>query len=174
MFGVDSGELFLIVLVAVVVIGPKDLPRVMRTVGHWVGRARGMANQFRSGVDQMMRESEIADLETKWREQNEAIMKAHPMTPSSSQTDAPAASPGTMNWGMMGPQDAPVMKPIGRVGPIPPVAEMPAKPTPAKLDKLPTIAMGREVPRVFPAAPDAAPAPTARRRPPRTAPDSRP
>ncbi|MFN3727895.1 MAG: Sec-independent protein translocase protein TatB [Allosphingosinicella sp.] len=78
MFGVDSSELFLIVLVAVVVIGPKDLPRVMRQIGHWVGKARNMASQFRLGVDQMMRETEIAELEKKWREQNEAIMKAHP------------------------------------------------------------------------------------------------
>jgi len=78
MFGVDSSELFLIVLVAVVVIGPKDLPRVMREVGKWVGKARNMASQFRLGVDQMMRETEIAELEKKWREQNEAIMKAHP------------------------------------------------------------------------------------------------
>src|SRR4028118_233550 len=88
MFGVDSSELLIIILVAVVVIGPKDLPRVMRTVGQWVGRARGMANQFRSGVDQMMRESEIAELEQKWREQNEAIMRAHP-----------AATP-TSDWGL--------------------------------------------------------------------------
>ena len=78
MFGVDSSELFLIVLVAVVVIGPKDLPRVMREIGRWVGKARNMASQFRLGVDQMMRETEIAELEKKWREQNEAIMKAHP------------------------------------------------------------------------------------------------
>jgi sec-independent protein translocase protein TatB len=92
MFGVDSGELFIIILVAVVVIGPKDLPRVMRTVGHWVGKARGMANQFRSGVDQMMRESEIAELEKKWREQNDAIMRAHP------------AAPAVSDWGLPPPR----------------------------------------------------------------------
>ena len=45
MFGIDSGELLIIALVALVVIGPKDLPRVMHTVGSWVGRARGMARQ---------------------------------------------------------------------------------------------------------------------------------
>jgi sec-independent protein translocase protein TatB len=95
MFGVDSGELFIIILVAVVVIGPKDLPRVMRTVGHWVGKARGMANQFRSGVDQMMRESEIAELEKKWREQNEAIMRANPLAPPVS------------DWGLTPPEPAP-------------------------------------------------------------------
>jgi sec-independent protein translocase protein TatB len=61
-----------------VVIGPKDLPRVMRTVGHWVGRARGMAGHFRAGVDTMIRESELADMEKKWKAENERIMREHP------------------------------------------------------------------------------------------------
>ena len=95
MFGVDSSELLIIVLVAVVIIGPKDLPRVLRTVGQWVGKARGMANQFRSGVDQMMRETEIAELEQKWREQNEAIMRANPLAPPVS------------DWGLTPPEPAP-------------------------------------------------------------------
>ena len=41
MFDIGYSELLLIAVVALIVIGPKDLPRVMRTVGHWVGRARG-------------------------------------------------------------------------------------------------------------------------------------
>lgn len=82
MFGVDSSELLVCLLIAVVVIGPKDLPGVLRTVGHWVGKARGMANQFRSGLDQMVRETELADLEKKWREQNEEIMRAFPTVDS--------------------------------------------------------------------------------------------
>jgi sec-independent protein translocase protein TatB len=93
MFGVDSSELLLIILVAVVVIGPKDLPRVMRTVGKWVGKARGMANQFRTGVDQMVRDSEIAELEQKWREQNEAVMRAHPNAPPVSDWGVPTPPP---------------------------------------------------------------------------------
>jgi sec-independent protein translocase protein TatB len=93
MFGVDSSELLIIVLVAVVVIGPRDLPRVMRTVGNWIGRARAMANQFRSGVDQMVRDSEIADLEQKWREQNEAIMRAYPKAPPESDWGLPTPAP---------------------------------------------------------------------------------
>jgi sec-independent protein translocase protein TatB len=64
--------------VALVVIGPKDLPRVMRTVGHWVGRARGMARHFRSGIDTMMRESELEEMEKKWREENARILAEHP------------------------------------------------------------------------------------------------
>ena len=48
MFGIDSGELLIIAVVALVVIGPKDLPRVMRAIGNFVGKARGMARHFRS------------------------------------------------------------------------------------------------------------------------------
>jgi sec-independent protein translocase protein TatB len=78
MFGIDSSELLVIALVALVVIGPKDLPRVMRTVGQWVARARGMAGHFRAGVDTMIRESELADMEKKWKAENERIMSEHP------------------------------------------------------------------------------------------------
>jgi sec-independent protein translocase protein TatB len=80
MFGVDSSELLIIAVVALVVIGPKDLPRVMRVVGQWVGRARGMARHFRSGIDEMIRQSELEELEKRWRDENERIMKAHPPT----------------------------------------------------------------------------------------------
>jgi sec-independent protein translocase protein TatB len=78
MFGIDSGELLVIAVVALVVIGPKDLPRVMRTIGEFVGRARGMAKHFRTGVDAMIRESELEDMEKKWKADNERIMREHP------------------------------------------------------------------------------------------------
>jgi sec-independent protein translocase protein TatB len=80
MFGVDSSELLIVALVALVVIGPKDLPRVMRVVGQWIGRARGMARHFRSGIDEMIRQSELDEMEKKWREENERIMRDHPPT----------------------------------------------------------------------------------------------
>jgi sec-independent protein translocase protein TatB len=78
MFDIGYSELLIIAVVALIVIGPKDLPRVMRTVGQWVGRARGMARHFRSGIDTMMRESELQEMEKKWREDNERIMREHP------------------------------------------------------------------------------------------------
>ncbi|HEY0028337.1 MAG TPA: Sec-independent protein translocase protein TatB [Allosphingosinicella sp.] len=77
MFDIGYSELLIIAVVALIVIGPKDLPRVMRTVGQWVGRARGMARHFRSGIDTMMRESELQEMEKKWREDNERIMREH-------------------------------------------------------------------------------------------------
>jgi len=81
MFGIDSGELLIIAVVALVVIGPKDLPRAMRGIGNFVGKARGMARHFRSGVDTMIRESELADMEKKWQADNERIMREHPVLP---------------------------------------------------------------------------------------------
>jgi sec-independent protein translocase protein TatB len=78
MFDIAPTELLIVAVVALVVIGPKDLPRVMRTVGHWIGRARGMARHFRSGIDTMMREAELEEMEKQWRDENERIMRDHP------------------------------------------------------------------------------------------------
>src|SRR3954470_6630073 len=79
MFGIGYSELLLIAVIGLVVIGPKDLPRVMKQVGHWVGRVQGMARHFRSGIDAMIRESELEEMEKKWREENERIMRDHPL-----------------------------------------------------------------------------------------------
>jgi sec-independent protein translocase protein TatB len=78
MFGIDSTEFLLIVIVAVIVIGPKDLPRALYKVGQIVGKAQGMARHFRTGIDAMVREVELAELEKKWAEQNKRIMEEHP------------------------------------------------------------------------------------------------
>ncbi len=95
MFDVAPTEFMLVALIALLVIGPKELPRLMRTVGQWVAKARGVARQFRSGFDDMVRESELADMEKKWREENERIMAEHPIEtlPSSGQTPGPAPPP---------------------------------------------------------------------------------
>jgi sec-independent protein translocase protein TatB len=85
MFGIDSSELLLIVIVAVIVIGPKDLPRALYKVGQIVGKAQGMARHFRTGIDAMVREVELEELEKKWASQNQRIMAEHPP-----ETDAPA------------------------------------------------------------------------------------
>ena len=78
MFGIDSTEFLLIVIVAVIVIGPKDLPRALYKVGQIVGKAQGMARHFRTGIDAMVREVELAELEKKWADQNKRIMEEHP------------------------------------------------------------------------------------------------
>jgi sec-independent protein translocase protein TatB len=62
MFDIAWSELFVILIVALVVVGPKDLPKLMRTAGQWAGRARGMADQFRRSFDEMARQSELDEL----------------------------------------------------------------------------------------------------------------
>ena len=99
MFGVDSRELAIVAILALIFIGPKDLPKVMRTVGYWVGRVRGMARHFTSGIENMVREAELEEMEKKWREENERIMRLHPPEahyPEPGQPDEmpPVAPPG--------------------------------------------------------------------------------
>jgi sec-independent protein translocase protein TatB len=77
-FGIDSTEFLLIVVVAVVVIGPKDLPRALYKVGQVVGKARAMARHFRTGLDAMIREAELEELQKQWAQENDRIMAAHP------------------------------------------------------------------------------------------------
>ena len=62
MFDIAWSELFVILIVALIVVGPKDLPRMMRNVGQWAGRARAMADQFRRSFDDMARQSELEEL----------------------------------------------------------------------------------------------------------------
>ena len=62
MFDFSWSEILLIGVVALVVIGPKDLPRVLRTAGQWMSRARAVARDFQVQVDQLVRESELQDV----------------------------------------------------------------------------------------------------------------
>ena len=81
MFGIDSTELIIVAVAALLFIGPKDLPAAMRTVGRWVGKVRGMARHFHTGVEAMIREAELEEMEKKWREENERIMREYPALP---------------------------------------------------------------------------------------------
>lgn len=87
MFDIAPSELLLVAIVALVVIGPKDLPRVLRVVGQWVGRARGMARHFRSGFDEMVRQSEMEEMEKRWASENARIMAEHPNPAPSEESD---------------------------------------------------------------------------------------
>ncbi len=111
MFDIGASELLLIVVLAIVVIGPKDLPMALRTAGRWIGRIRRVSGHFRAGIETMIREAELEEMEKKWREQNEAIMKANPMS-ASAEAALVGQDPGT----------------------TPAAAEPPAPPAPAELD----------------------------------------
>src|SRR6266480_6541898 len=62
MFDIGWGELLVIGVVALIAIGPKELPTVLRTVGQWMGKLRRMATEFQNQFQEAMREAEMADL----------------------------------------------------------------------------------------------------------------
>lgn len=93
MFDIAPTELLLCAVIALVVIGPKDLPKAMRALGHWMGKARSVARHFRSGIDTMIRESELAEMEKKWAEENARIMREHPPLPDPVMEPLPAPTP---------------------------------------------------------------------------------
>ena len=61
MLDIGWSEMAVIALVALVVIGPKDLPKAMKTVAFWVRKARSLASEFHSGIDQLVREAELEE-----------------------------------------------------------------------------------------------------------------
>ncbi|MFZ4688873.1 MAG: Sec-independent protein translocase protein TatB [Polymorphobacter sp.] len=123
MFGIESSELAIIALVALLVIGPKDLPRVMRMVGGWVSKGRAMTRHVRAGFDTMMREAELEEMQKQWAAQNEAIMKATALPDlglKSSLTDI-----GADDWMLPPP---PLTPEIVDIAPAPPPATKTRKP----------------------------------------------
>jgi sec-independent protein translocase protein TatB len=68
----DPSKIFLVGVVALIVIGPKELPRVMRTVGQVVGRMRRMANEFQQQFNEAMREAELEDVKKELAAMNDA------------------------------------------------------------------------------------------------------
>jgi sec-independent protein translocase protein TatB len=77
MFDLFSWSHILILLgVALVVVGPKDLPRLMHMMGRWAGKARGMANEFKRSFDEMARQSELDEL----RKEVEALRANNPLS----------------------------------------------------------------------------------------------
>jgi sec-independent protein translocase protein TatB len=131
-FGIDSSELAIIALVALLVIGPKDLPRVMRMVGQWMAKGRAMSRHVRAGFDTMMREAELDEMQKAWAAQNEAIMKA-------------TALPDPIANSMAG------IDPASWTLPDPMAADTPALPPPA--ESIPAAATAAEPPPKKPRAP---------------------
>ena len=120
--GIGGLEILVIGIAALLIVGPKDLPVLMRKVGKAMARARAMANEFRSSFDEMARQSELDEL----RKEVEALRTGQGMVPLGTEADAafrdirndlnkplyePAAQPaltGPDEW----PDGAPVMQPL--------------------------------------------------------------
>lgn len=80
MFDIGWSELVVIAVVALIAIGPKELPGVLRMVGQWMGKARKMATEFQGQFQEAMREAEMADLKKSFDEVKEAATGFNPLT----------------------------------------------------------------------------------------------
>ena len=138
MFDIAPSEFLLVAFVALVVIGPKDLPKAMRVLGYWVGRARAVGRQFRSGFDEMVREAELEEMEKKWKAENERIMREHPPTahyPDPEPAALPAPDPVAPATASDDDEPTQVARPVIRDDPELPL-DPPVRATP-DTDKLP-------------------------------------
>lgn len=110
MFDLGAAEILVIIIVAIIVIGPKDMPMALRAAGRWIGKVRRVSGHFRSGLDTMIREAELEDMEKKWKEQNASIMAEAPTisdgTTAEAAIDRDDPVPG-LDGEMTGPAETP-------------------------------------------------------------------
>src|SRR4051794_1095870 len=80
MFDISWGKLVIIGVVALLVIGPKELPMVLRTVGQWMSKIRRMASEFQGQFQEAMREAEMADLKKQFDETTSTLQSTFDTT----------------------------------------------------------------------------------------------
>lgn len=122
MFDFSLGEMGIVALVALLVVGPKELPGLLRTLAGWRRQIGDIANQFRSGFDEMMREAELEELRRKAME----MPTANPYQPKPDFGDvpdrSPAVEPPPLTAGDVGEPTEPQ--------PLDPTDDIPAEPAP--------------------------------------------
>jgi len=128
MFDIGWSELVVIAVVALIAIGPKELPGVLRMVGQWMGKARKMAGEFQGQFQEAMREAEMADLKKSFDEVKDVATGLSPGNVMTSlQKDvSDALQIGDIDKPATTPNDAQVASAIGE--PVTPTT--PAPPTP--------------------------------------------
>ncbi len=104
MFDLSWSHILIFLVVALVVVGPKDMPRLLRMAGQWMGKARAMANEFRKSFDDMARQSELDEL----RQQIESLRGEQPFAglhnDLNKSADVPLMTPLPPGPAMSGPE----------------------------------------------------------------------
>jgi sec-independent protein translocase protein TatB len=130
MFDIGWSELLVIGVVALIAIGPKELPGVLRSMGHWMGKVRRMASEFQDQFREAMREAEVADLKRQFDEASASATSAfnNPLETAQKEVEEAFASADpakitTSDPGAIEPPASPAL-PEASVAP----AEVPAAP----------------------------------------------
>lgn len=132
MLDVGAEELLVIVVVAILVIGPKDMPVALRAAGRWIGKIRRISGHFRSGIDAMIREAEMEEMEKKWQEQNRRVMEQNP-SPEMDDSNSGAAIVAAPQPDSSQPENLlPAELPVSATEPQPPAQPAAAPKAPAK------------------------------------------
>src|SRR5947209_2879119 len=121
LFDIGWPELMLIGIVALVVIGPKDLPRALRVAGFWVRKARTLSREFQSSIDQMIREAELEEVREELKKASEFNIEKELQNTIDPQGELIEA---------IRPPDAPDFF-VEAEGPTPAPSEVPPEPLPA-------------------------------------------
>jgi sec-independent protein translocase protein TatB len=118
MFDIGWSELLVIAIVALVVIGPKDLPQAFRVMGQWAAKARVLAREFQGHVDELMRETQVDEMKREFQamarppelEGLEAdLMAGH--APQAPKAEPPASVPEASTPPPPPPTDEPIAQP---------------------------------------------------------------
>ena len=121
----SSSHLFILLVVLLVVVGPKDLPRLMHMMGQWAGKARAMASEFKKSFDDMARQEELDKLRLELDELRKTNMGAGDLAQAVAEADLPPGAAPEPRSGEIQVTESPVTE-----SPRPPAttsAEMPPR-----------------------------------------------
>ncbi|HRK71927.1 MAG TPA: Sec-independent protein translocase protein TatB [Micropepsaceae bacterium] len=117
MFDIGWAELLVIAMVAIVVVGPRDLPRLMHKAGQWMTKARKMASHFQAGIEEMARQAELEELRKEAKTIERDLTQLDPSKPlgagsgGGNATAAPAPQVGN-SIATPTPKPAPPIEPV--------------------------------------------------------------
>ena len=106
MFDIGWPELLLLMVIAVVVVGPKDLPKLMSTIGRYVGQVRRMAAEFQRGFEDLARETELEELKKEIDRASEGDILSSPPPIRPNEDDPKTAQTGTSTPSVSAPSTA--------------------------------------------------------------------
>lgn len=96
MFDIASSELLLVAIVALVVLGPKELPALLRQIGRWTAKMRDIRDHLKGGFDEMMQHAEMEEADKAFREAKEALRRSEDLLAARKAETTPTTTPAAI------------------------------------------------------------------------------